>query len=312
MHYYQRDLAFIHDRGYGLHGDRCAPGIGDLLAPVRDGLVLELGCGSGALTRHLLAAGLRVVATDASPDMLALARDALGPGADLRELTLPGDPLPRADAVVSVGHVLSYLPDAAAVEAALAAAAGALRPGGVLAVDILDLDYGRIRAGERPFAKAEEDWAIITEFSGPAPDRFVRDVTTFVPDGAGAWRRGHERHENVLVDTSRLPGLLAAHGVRASVGSAFGTAELPPGLRSVTGRKDLPRNGAGARPGHGASQPRRQPAPRASLARRQPGLFACHSEHISPRCAPHPDRSPRTNLLDRSPDRPGPSLTGAM
>jgi SAM-dependent methyltransferase len=243
VHYYQPDLALIHDRGYGLHGDRCAPGIIDLLAPLlektgRDGLILELGCGSGALTGHLLAAGLRVTATDASPAMLALARARLGAGADLRPLTLPGDPLPPADAVISVGHVLSYLPDAAAIEAALVAAAGALRPGGVLAIDILDLDYGVIRAGERPFARAEPDWAIITEFSAPAPDRFVRDATTFVPDGAGAWRRGHERHENVLIDTSALPALLAAHGVRAAVGTAFGDAELPPGLRSVTGRKN--------------------------------------------------------------------------
>jgi SAM-dependent methyltransferase len=246
VHYYQPDLALIHDRGYGFHGDRCAPGIIDLLAPLlektgRDGLVLELGCGSGALTRHLLAAGLRVIATDASPDMLDLARAALGESADLRPLTLPGDPLPPADAVVSVGHVLSYLPDAAAIEATLAAAAG------VLAIDILDLDYGVIRAGERPFAKVEADWAIITEFSAPAPDRFVRDATTFVPDGAGTWRRGHERHENVLVDTSALPALLAAHGVRAEVGTAFGEAELPPGLRSVTGRKELSRTG-GLRP----------------------------------------------------------------
>jgi SAM-dependent methyltransferase len=238
VHYYQPDLALIHDRGYGLHGDRCAPGLVDLLAPVRDGLILELGCGSGALTGHLLAAGLRVTATDASPDMLTLARARLGADADLRPLTLPGDPLPPADAVISVGHVLSYLPDAAAIEAALIAAAGALRPGGVLAIDILDLDYGVIRAGERPFAKIEADWAIITEFSAPAPDRFVRDATTFVPDGAGAWRRGHERHENVLIDTSALPALLAAHGVRAEVGTAFGDAELPPGLRSVTGRKN--------------------------------------------------------------------------
>jgi SAM-dependent methyltransferase len=236
--YYQRDLAFIHDRGYGLHGDRCAPGILDLLAPVRGGLVLELGCGSGALTRHLLAAGLRVVATDASPDMLDLARAALGESADLRQLTVPGDPLPPADAVVSVGHVLSYLPDAAAIEKALTAAAGALRPGGVLAIDILDLDFGRLRAGEPPFARVEDEWAIVTEFSTPAPDRFVRDITTFVPDGAGAWRRGGEHHENVLVDTSRIPALLAGHGVRASVGTSFGAAELPAGLRSVTGRKD--------------------------------------------------------------------------
>ena len=238
VHYYQRDLAFIHDRGYGLHADRCAPGILELLSGIGDGLVLEFGCGSGALTRHLLAAGLRVVATDASADMLALAREALGPAADLRLLALPGDPLPAADAIVSVGHAISYLPDAAAVDAALTALAGALRPGGVLALDILDLDYGQIRAGEPPIARVEDDWAIITEFSTPAPDRFVRDITTFVPDGAGAWRRGGEHHENVLVDTSRIPALLAGHGVRASVGTAFGDAELPAGLRSVTGSKD--------------------------------------------------------------------------
>jgi SAM-dependent methyltransferase len=237
-YHYQRDLALIHDRGYGRYADECAPGILELLTPVRDGLVLEFGCGSGALTRHLLAAGLRVIATDASPDMLDLARDALGPEADLRELTLPGDALPAADAVISTGHVLSYLPDAAAIETALAAAADALRPGGVLAVDILDLDYGQIRAGERPFAKVEDDWAIITEFSGPAPDRFVRDATTFVADGAGGWRRGHERHENVLVDTSALPGLLAAHGVRAEVSTTLAAADLPPGLRWLTGRKE--------------------------------------------------------------------------
>ena len=238
MSYYQHDLAFIHDRGYGLHADRCAPGILELLSGVGDGLVLEFGCGSGALTRHLLAAGLRVIATDASADMLALARAALGPEADLRRLALPDDPLPAADAIVSVGHVISYLPDAAAVEAALAALAGALRPGGVLALDVADLDFGQARAGEPPFARVADDWAIITEFSTPAPDRFVRDITTFVPDGAGAWRRGHERHENVLVDTSRIPALLAAHGVRAWVGTSFGDAELPAGLRSVTGRKD--------------------------------------------------------------------------
>jgi hypothetical protein len=63
----------------------------------------------------------------------------------------------------------------------------------------------------------------------------VRDITTFVPDGAGAWRRSHERHRNVLVDTSAIPALLAAHGVTASVGTSFGAAELPPGLRAVTG-----------------------------------------------------------------------------
>jgi len=238
VEYYQHDLALVHARGYGQHADRCAPGILDLLAPVkgkRDGLVLELGCGAGALTRHLVAAGHQVIATDASAAMVELARAALGPDADVRRLALPDEPLPAADAIVSVGHVISYLPGAAAVDRALVAMAGALRPGGVLAIDLCDLEFGRIRAGQDNFGRVGPDWAVITEFSTPAPDKFVRDITTFVPDGAGGWRRGGERHENVLVDTSLIPALLGAHGVAARVGSSFGEAELPAGLRAVTG-----------------------------------------------------------------------------
>jgi SAM-dependent methyltransferase len=235
MDYYQHDLALVHGRGFGQHADRCAPGILDLLAPVRGGLVLELGCGAGALTRHLLAAGHRVIATDASAAMVELAGAALGPEVDLRQLALPDDPLPAADAIVSVGHVISYLPDAAAVDRALVAMAEALRPGGALAIDICDLEFGRVRAGEDSAGRVGPDWAVITRFSTPAPDKFVRDITTFVPDGAGAWRRSSERHENVLVDTSLIPVLLREHGVAASVGSSFGDAELPAGMRTVTG-----------------------------------------------------------------------------
>jgi len=57
-------------------------------------------------------------------------------------------------------------------------------------------------------------------------------------DDRDDWRRDRERHENVLVDTSRLPALLAEHGVTAAVGSSFGPAELPPGMRAVIGRKN--------------------------------------------------------------------------
>jgi SAM-dependent methyltransferase len=235
MAYYQHDLALVHARGYGQHADNCAPGILDLLRSVAGGLVLELGCGAGALTRHLLAAGHQVIATDASPAMIELARSELGADVDLRVLTLPDDPLPAADAIVSVGHVVSYLPDAAAIDQALVAMAAALRPGGVLAIDLCDLEWGAIRKGAENFSRVDPDWAIITEYSTPAPDVFVRDITTFVADGAGAWRRSNEHHENVLVDTSRIPGLLAGHGVDAEVRSSFGTEELPPGLRVVTG-----------------------------------------------------------------------------
>jgi SAM-dependent methyltransferase len=202
--FYRHDLAVVHHRGFAHHAAACAPAIVEFLAPVRArrGLVLELGCGTGLLTRELLDAGHRVIATDASPAMLDIARGQVGAAAqEVRQLTLPDDPLPRADAIVAIGHPINYLPDAAAIGA---------------------------------------DWAIITEFSLPGPDRFVRDITTFVPAADGLWRRVREHHENVLVDTARIPALLGQHGIQARVSSSFGAETLPPGLRAITGHKPAP------------------------------------------------------------------------
>src|ERR1700729_607658 len=152
---YRHDLATVHHRGFAGHAAACAPGIVEILAPVRArrGLVLELGCGTGLLTRELLAAGHRVIATDASPAMLDIARDLIGDAAqDVRQLTLPDDPLPRADAIVAVGHPVSYLPDAAAIDRAIIAMAGALRPRGLLAFDVCDLAWGEARRGAPNYA----------------------------------------------------------------------------------------------------------------------------------------------------------------
>jgi SAM-dependent methyltransferase len=237
---YRTDLATVHHRGFGFHAAACAPGILQFLEPVRErqGLVLELGCGSGLLTRELIAAGHRVIATDASPAMLELARAELGTAAEeVRQLTLPDDPLPPADAIVAVGHPINYLPDAAAIDRALVAIAGALRPGGLLAFDVCDLEWGEARRNAPALGRTADDWALITEFSLPAPDRFVRDITTFVRNADGSWRRDFEHHENVLLDTAQVPALLNRHGVQARVGSAFGSETLPQGLRVITGHK---------------------------------------------------------------------------
>jgi len=237
--YYQPDLALVHHLGFGFHADNCAPGILALLEPVRErnGLVLEVGCGSGLLTRHLVDAGHRVIATDASPAMVELAKQHAAGAEDMHVLVLPDDPLPPADAVVSVGHVVNYVGDRDAVLKAIVAIAGAVRPGGLFAIDVCDLEWAALRVNAPGAGKIGDDWAIAVEFAVPAPDRFVRNIATFLRNDDGTWRRSDERHENVLLDTSELPGLLAPCGLEVKVGISFGAETLPPGLRTLIGRR---------------------------------------------------------------------------
>lgn len=199
--------------------------------------MVELGCGSGHLTRHLLDAGHRVIATDASQAMLELARSHAPNVEDLRLLVLPDDPIPAADAIVSVGHVLSYLPDEAAIRHAFGAICGALRPGGVLALDICDLKWGETRRNAPISAYVNDEWALVSRFSVPVPNRFVREMTTFLRCEDGSWRRDDERHDNVLIDTSKLPELLREHGIDATLGSSFGDEDLPAGLVTIIGHR---------------------------------------------------------------------------
>ena len=77
----------------------------------------------------------------------------------------------------------------------------------------------------------------MTEFSLPRADRFVRQIAVFTRNNDGSWRRDDERHENVLLDTGRIPALLAEHDVDAEVRCSFGTEELPAGLRAIVGHR---------------------------------------------------------------------------
>jgi SAM-dependent methyltransferase len=181
-----------------------------------------------------------VIATDASPAMLDLAGSVAGDATEIRSLVLPDDPIPAADAIVGVGHALNYLPDVASVDRALVAIASSLTPGGILAIDLCNLEWAEARRDEPSRGWVGDGWALVTEFSVPQPDTYVRQMATFIREEDGSWRRDDERHDNVMIETRRVPELLADHGVEATVGNHFGSERLPVGLRAVVGHRAEP------------------------------------------------------------------------
>ena len=237
--YYRSDLARIDHEGFGFHADAVAPGILTILEPVleRSGLVLELGCGSGLFTKYLVEAGHRVLATDASPAMVELARDFV-PTVPVEVLRLPEDPLPTADAIVSVGHALSYLDSEEEIDRSLAAMAVSRTPGYSRSTSATwsgDLPG----AGSRPGSGSERTGCSRRCRSVIGDRIFRREMTMFVRDGE-LWRRDDETHDNVLIDTGRLPEFLARFGVDADVRQAFGNETLLAGLVAVVGRRRAP------------------------------------------------------------------------
>ena len=110
---------------------------------------------------------------------------------------------------------------------------------GILAIDLCDQEWGAARRDAPNAGWVDDDWALVTQFSTPSPDRFVRQMATFIREDDGSWRRDDERHDNVLVDTSLVPALLAQNGVEATVGSSFGTESLPVGLRVIVGQRPV-------------------------------------------------------------------------
>lgn len=231
--YYLADLAWVHHAGYAGHVASVERG---LVARLRaHGLqpgqrVLDAGCGSGLLARVLLAEGFAVCGIDASAAMVELARRH-APGAEFAVIALPAatGALPAADAVVSTGHVLNYLDSRDDIARALGTLAAAVRPGGLLAIDLMTDAFAEARDLRHPHARVEEDWAIVTRFARPAPHRFDRAITVF-RRADGHWRRSDEHHRNVTFEPAAAIDILRAHGLEARCETAFGEETLPAGL----------------------------------------------------------------------------------
>jgi SAM-dependent methyltransferase len=149
------------------------------LAQRTGGPVLELMCGSGRLLLPLARAGLQLAGVDVSAAMLGLARERLAAAnlservqllqADIRERA-PGGPFGLA--IVALNSFM-HLADAGEQLAALEHIHAALRPGGLLAIDLFNPDL-RSLAEQRGALALDKSFALA---DGTRVQKFVAQHT---------------------------------------------------------------------------------------------------------------------------------------
>jgi len=228
---YQDDLSYVHHVGFGGLANGAAPGLLALLqeAGIREGLVVDLGCGSGLWVRELTEAGYEALGIDSSAAMIELAR-AVAPKARFVVASLFDVELPPCDAVTALGEPFSYIPEGMDAPPPLTdlfeRVAQALRPGGLFLFDLV------VRSRQRPMTYrtwAEgQDWAVLVEVAEDLPaSRLTREIVTFRQVGE-TWRRSHETHRVASYDRAGIERDLRRAGFSVRASRKYGDYELPP------------------------------------------------------------------------------------
>jgi SAM-dependent methyltransferase len=226
MTFYPADLARIHDAGFG---DFARAAVRELLPRLPgNGLVVELGCGSGIGAEMLTAAGYDVTGIDISEDMLAIARER-APGARFRQGSVWDSELP-ADCVgaTAIGEVLNYAADDRAgadrLPELFERVLRALVPGGVFMFDFATPGRGTLRTG-RPTVQEGDGWRIeVDTEEDPATQTLVRRMTI----GSGGEKR-IEEHTLRLYDRDTVEARLQSTGFRPEGLAAYDDFAFWPG-----------------------------------------------------------------------------------
>ena len=103
--WYRKDLAYIHDIGFRSYVLQAIPVILAILKQhgIQDGLIVDLGCGSGLSAEELVRAGYRVLGVDISAAMIEIARCRV-PLAEFQVKSFFKVEIPNCSAVISIGE----------------------------------------------------------------------------------------------------------------------------------------------------------------------------------------------------------------
>ena len=185
---------------------------------IRDGLVLELGCGTGTVTEMLADAGYDMIGIDNSEEMLAEAmekraesgHDILYLLQDMQDFELYG----TVRAVISVCDSMNYLTDEEDLEYLFALVNNYLDPGGLFIFDMNTIHKYRDVIGDTTIAEDREDGSFIWENSYDRENALnVYELALFLPREDGLYEKCEEEHVQKAYSIEAIKAMIAKAGM---------------------------------------------------------------------------------------------------
>ena len=186
---------------------------------VTDGIVLDLGCGTGTLTELMAARGFDMIGVDYSEEMLEIAmekraesgRDILYLLQDMREFELYG----TVRAVISICDSLNYITEEEELEEVFRLVNNYLDPEGVFIFDFNTVYKYREILGDQTIAESREDCSFIWDNYYYEEEQINEyELSLFLQEEGNLYRKYVETHYQKGYELETIKSLLEKSGMK--------------------------------------------------------------------------------------------------
>lgn len=165
---------------------------------IEEGLVLDLGCGTGTVTRFLAEQGYDMIGVDNSEDMLSVAMDKTDSELsilyllqDMRDFELYG----TVKAVISICDSINYITDDEDLITVFSLVNNYLDPGGIFIFDLNTIYKYETILADHTFAENQEEGSFIWENYYDEETKINEyDLTLFIKNEDATYSKFEETH----------------------------------------------------------------------------------------------------------------------